>query len=233
MGKWIDLFSGGGMYSKGLEDNGNEIIGFCEVDKFCHRILKKHWPTKPISWSIELLNAALMELSADSRVKIFQSREKAKGFKGHPPLRPLPVQDCSGRWLKPICWFDLNTGLWKTWQNCLIEEWEPYLERWPPAGVMQNGIAWEREPLAHPIIAPESTFLPTIPTSEGKGSSRSRFKGSRNFRGAKMSEALRTCQSDPIYTHPNFAEAAMGLPKDYTLLETGTPPVLSGKSQKD
>lgn len=45
--RWLDLFSGVGMYGLGLEQAGHEIIGFCEVDKFCHKILKKHWKTKP------------------------------------------------------------------------------------------------------------------------------------------------------------------------------------------
>mgnify|MGYP001483663005 CR=1 FL=1 len=59
-------------------------------------------------------------------------------------------------------------------------------------------------------------LLPTLGKNEGKGSARNRYKGSPHFRGAKMSEGLRTCQSDPIYTHPNFAEAAMGYPKGWT-----------------
>ena len=218
--KWLDLFSGIGMYALGLEQAGHEITGFCEVDPWARKILKKHWPMKPISWSIESLNKKLEELLGDSPAKIFQLQEKAKGFNGEPPLMPLPVQDCSGKWLKPICWYDLNSGSWRTWQRCLIEGWEKFLERWPPAGVMRNGIAWERDPLAHPIIAPEYTFLPTMGANEGKGSSRKRYKGSPNFRGAKMSEGLRTCENQPIYTNPRFAEAVFGLPKDYTALET-------------
>lgn len=217
--KWLDLFSGVGMYARGLEQAGHEIVGFCEVDKFCQKILKKHWPMKPISWSILSLVDQLksMGLSADSPVRTLALETKM------PPDLPEVVQDCSGRWLKPFAWYDQNTGSWRTWQNCLIEGWALYLERWPAAGVMLNGIAYQRQPLAHPTFAPEHTFLPTMPAGEGKGSSRKRYKGSPSFRGAKMSEGLRTCQTDPIYTHPNFAEAVFGLPKDYTLLETETP----------
>ncbi len=226
--KWLDLFSGIGMYALGLEQAGHEVIGFCEVDKFCHKILKKHWPMKPISWSIESLVENLRGgvSLGDSLVKILASRENV-------PELPEPVQDSSGRWLKPFAWYDQNTGSWRTWQNCLIEGWALYLERWPAAGVMQNGIAWAREPLAHPIIAPEHTFLPTMGAQEGKGSSRVRYKGSPSFRGAKMSEGLRTCPEDPIYTHPNFAEAVFGLPKDYTELETETRLALSENLQRD
>ena len=92
-----------------------------------------------------------------------------------------------------------------------------YLEPWPPAGVMRNGIAWEREPLAHPTIAPEHTFLPTLGASDGAGSSRSRYQGSPNTMRGRMSDGLRISPNDPPCTHPNFAEAMQGLPKDFTL----------------
>lgn len=61
-------------------------------------------------------------------------------------------------------------------------------------------------------------FLPTIGKNEPKGASRKRFLGSQHFRGAKMSEGLRTCEEDPTYLHPSFAEAAMGFPIGWTEL---------------
>lgn len=55
-------------------------------------------------------------------------------------------------------------------------------------------------------------FLPTLGKNETKGSSKKRFLGSAHFRGAKMSEGLRTCEADMTYLHPSFAEAVMGFP---------------------
>lgn len=224
--KWLDLFSGIGMYAKGLEEAGHDVLGFCEIEEYAKCVLKKHWPMKPISSSIQSLNRGLTASLAASRAKIFHLQAKV-------PALPDPVQDCLGRWCVPFAWYDQNSGLWRTWQRCLIEEWARYLDPWPAAGMMRNGIAYLRDPLAHPTSAPEYTFLPTITASEGKGSGRSRYRGSLSFRGAKMAEGLRTCQSDPIYTHPNFAEAVFGLPKDYTALETETRHVSSEKLQKD
>lgn len=41
--KVLDLFSGIGGFSLGLERAGFETVAFCEQDKFCQNILKKHW----------------------------------------------------------------------------------------------------------------------------------------------------------------------------------------------
>jgi DNA (cytosine-5)-methyltransferase 1 len=42
--KTLDLFSGIGGFSLGLESTGFfETIGFVEKDKFCQKVLKKHW----------------------------------------------------------------------------------------------------------------------------------------------------------------------------------------------
>lgn len=46
--KHIDLFSGIGGFSLACEWAGIETILFCERDKFCQQILKKHWPDVPI-----------------------------------------------------------------------------------------------------------------------------------------------------------------------------------------
>ncbi len=44
-----DLFSGVGGFSLGLEwTKGFKTVLFCENDKSCHKVLKKHWPDIPI-----------------------------------------------------------------------------------------------------------------------------------------------------------------------------------------
>ena len=47
--KVLDLFSGIGGFSLGLERTGGfETVAFCEINKFCQKVLKKHWPEVPI-----------------------------------------------------------------------------------------------------------------------------------------------------------------------------------------
>ncbi len=46
--KVLDLFSGIGGFSLALERAGMETVAFCEIDKFCQKVLKKHWPDVPI-----------------------------------------------------------------------------------------------------------------------------------------------------------------------------------------
>ena len=45
----LDLFSGIGGFSLGLERTGGfKTIAFCEQDEFCKNVLSKHWPEIPI-----------------------------------------------------------------------------------------------------------------------------------------------------------------------------------------
>ena len=56
--KVLDLFSGLGGFSLGLERTGGfETVAFCEIDPFCRQVLAKHWPGVPIHDDIQTLSA--------------------------------------------------------------------------------------------------------------------------------------------------------------------------------
>lgn len=44
----LDLCSGMGGFSLGLERAGMETVAFCEFDKHAQKVLKKHWPDVPM-----------------------------------------------------------------------------------------------------------------------------------------------------------------------------------------
>jgi DNA (cytosine-5)-methyltransferase 1 len=53
----LDLFSGIGGFSRGLERAGMKTVAFCEIDEKCRRVLARHWPGVPIHDDIETLDA--------------------------------------------------------------------------------------------------------------------------------------------------------------------------------
>ena len=46
--KFLDLFSGIGGFSLGLERAGMTCVGHVEIDPFCQKVLRKHWPEVPL-----------------------------------------------------------------------------------------------------------------------------------------------------------------------------------------
>ena len=63
--KVLDLFSGIGGFSLGLERAGMETVAFCEFDKHAQKVLAKHWPHIPIHEDIRELDATQYRGSVD------------------------------------------------------------------------------------------------------------------------------------------------------------------------
>ena len=60
----LDLFSGIGGFSLGLERTGGfKTVAFCEIEPFCRRVLAKHWPEVPCYDDVRTLTAE--RLAAD------------------------------------------------------------------------------------------------------------------------------------------------------------------------
>ena len=61
----LDLFSGIGGFSLGLERAGMKTVAFCEIDKKCQSVLKKHWSDVPIFDDVTNLKGEDIEETVD------------------------------------------------------------------------------------------------------------------------------------------------------------------------
>lgn len=54
----LDLFSGIGGFSLGLERAGMKTVAFCEIEPYCQAVLRKHWPDVPCYQDVRELTSA-------------------------------------------------------------------------------------------------------------------------------------------------------------------------------
>jgi len=85
--KVLDLFSGIGGFSLGLERAGMETIAFCEIEEFPRKVLKKHWPDVPIFEDVRKLHAEDLPKAVDVICGGFPCQDLSqsghqKGFEG-------------------------------------------------------------------------------------------------------------------------------------------------------
>lgn len=59
--KLLDLFSGMCGFSHAAEKHGFFTTAFCEIDKFCHRVIQKHYPDRHIHTDIRSVNGGEIE----------------------------------------------------------------------------------------------------------------------------------------------------------------------------
>lgn len=79
----LDLFSGIGAFSLGLEEAGMETVAFCEQEEFCQKVLRKHWPKVPIFEDVRKLNGKMImgKLSKDEKLEAIKLYQKGMSLK--------------------------------------------------------------------------------------------------------------------------------------------------------
>jgi len=69
--KVLDLFSGIGGFSLGLERTGGfETVAFCEIEEFPRRVLAKHWPKVPCYDDVRKLTASRLLADDIGRIDV-------------------------------------------------------------------------------------------------------------------------------------------------------------------
>ena len=104
----LDIFSGIGGFSIGLERAGMRTVAFCETEPFCRAVLAKHWPGVPCYEDVRTLTADRLAQDGISVDVI------CGGF---------PCQDISLAW-KGAGLAGERSGLWYEFHR-LIEEIKP------------------------------------------------------------------------------------------------------------
>jgi len=176
----LDLFSGIGGFSLGLERTGAfETVAFCEPDPYASEVLKKWWPSVPnIRGGVVALNSLLKMARISSRrdfpARISHSLAQA-------PDLPAPVRDSFGHSCEPFAWYDQQSRSWRTWQRCLVEGWATFSGTWPRSGMTRSGIAYRRAPLVPLTKGIGSGSLPPTPTASQYGSNRSVSDGASRW----------------------------------------------------
>ena len=67
----LDLFSGIGGFSLGLESAGlAKTVAFCDIDNFCQKVLKKHWPEVPIFSDVKELTYEKLKSNGINNIDI-------------------------------------------------------------------------------------------------------------------------------------------------------------------
>lgn len=89
--KVLDLFSGSGAFSLGLEKAGMKTIAFCEKDKTCRNLLKKHWPGVVCYDDVRKTNeiadgVAISDIICGGDPCPIRSRARSNGDSRHPDL---------------------------------------------------------------------------------------------------------------------------------------------------
>ena len=187
----LSLFSGIGGIDLGLERAGMTITGQVEIDDYCQKVLKKHWPDVMKWKNIKGFNALLERLmlyAEDPPARTSRLLEKGQALEENEAVYGLKCSDALG-------YYDQDTSSWRTFQHLLDgstfrhdyrrirREWKVVDGQWKlsstkvlrsalvvfkRAGMIRNGIVYRRPPLVPLTDVIGCSSLPT-PTPHRKG----------------------------------------------------------------
>ena len=122
----LDLFSGIGGFSLGLERAGMKTVAFCEIEEFPRKVLKKHWPNVPIYEDVRELNATRLDADGITGIDVI-----CGGF---------PCQDISDAGHQAGIDGE-RSGLWREYERIIGELRPQYVIVENVAALLNNGLS--------------------------------------------------------------------------------------------
>lgn len=122
--KVLDLFSGIGGFSLGLERGGMETIAFCEIEDYPRKVLKKHWPEVEIYEDIRNLDGSIFRGRAQVCAGGFPCTQTSIAAAIHGKRTGLEGED-SGLWYEYLRIVREVRPIWVIVENPAgVEKWE-------------------------------------------------------------------------------------------------------------
>ena len=249
----LDLFSGIGGFSYAAETliGGYETVAFCEMDEFCQKVLKKHWPQVPIFDDVRTLDAANSDKWQSRKVMmdlIVENPELMEIYQDHQiEERPyLPTQQEFVDYLRmqtTIKELAANTNIKRT----TIEHWfrkdkkgfsYPSIEDWQQIKPLLTTIQFDQEMTTIQTkewkTKEQMWPTPTASDVEGGVAKDVQTANGRFFRqnekgekwGVKLRDAVNHTEEKKLWPTPNASEARQGY-QDRTKGKLGTQKSLS------
>jgi hypothetical protein len=121
--------------------------------------------------------------------------------------------------------FDPDTSSWRTSQRCLIEGWERFSETWPESGMTRSGRLYRRAPWALHTCDDGCSLWPTPTASmDERGFGIPLHENTGRYKLSTVRRVHALVGEHGWRIHPNFTEALMGLPTDWTeIKQSGIP----------
>lgn len=218
----LDLFSGIGGFSLGLERTGGfKTVAFCEIEDFPRRVLAKHWPKVPIYDDVRTLTAARFAadgIAVDAVCGGFPCQDiswagDGAGIRGGGQVSGLSMR-------ASLANFDPNSSSWKTSQRSLIEEWTLFSETFPSSGMMRSGRLFPLAPWVRHTCDSACSLWPTPTASmDGRGFGIPLHDRTGRYKRSTVLRVQELVGNHGWRIHPNFTEALMGFPLGWTEIE--------------
>jgi hypothetical protein len=202
-----------GGFDLGFERAGIKTIWQVEVSEFCRKVLARQFPKSDIHGEITEWLSGQSSSAGDSHARTSPMRETVPDWAGS-------VLAFGGLCYQPFAWYDQGSQSWRTWQRCLSGEWAEFSGTWPESGMTRDGLAYQLAPLVRHTCDEECSLWPTPTASmDGRGFGIPMHNLSDRYKSSTVLRVQELVRENGWRIHPNFTEALMGLPMDWTAIE--------------